>query len=366
MNSSFGRLACVVGLALVVVACAPAAPATREAASAPPAAATARPAAPTAAAPATQPAPEPQAVKLGTFFSLGAAPLLVAVERGFLAEQGLDVTIERTGSASEVMGFLGAGHLDVAAGGVSGALYNAIARDVPLKVVAPLGLTGDSLERSLNFLVVRKDLYDGGVRNVGQLRGRKIAITGLGSTNHWHLARQLQAAGLGLDDVDVVDMTYPDMITALRTGALDAAIMASPFDVQLKRDGITEMLVPNVAPGQMVTVLMYGPPFMAEHPDAARRFLVGYANAIRAIQREGLMASENVPIYERYTGMKAEDLLIATPPLFDPDLRIDAQPLLEYQQFLFNEKAVSYPTPLTEQKIVDRSFATYALQHAAP
>jgi NitT/TauT family transport system substrate-binding protein len=250
---------------------------------------------------------------------------------------------------------------------VSAPLYNAIARGVPIKVVAPLGLMGDSLERSLNFLVVRKDLYDsGGVREVGQLRGRKIAITGLGSTNHWHLSRQLQAAGLSLDDVDVVDLNYPDMITALRTGALDAAIMASPFDVQLKRDGITEMLVPNVAPGQMVTVLMFGPPFMAERPEAARRFMVGYANAIRALQREGLMASDNVPIYERYTGLKADDLVVATPPLFDPDLRIDVKPLLEYQQFLFNEKAVTYPTPLTEQQIVDRAFATYALQHANP
>src|SRR6476660_353556 len=92
------------------------------------------------AAPADKRPAEPEIVKLGTFFSMGAAPLFVAVERGFFAKQGVEVEIQRTAGASEVMGFLGAGHLDVAGGGVSAPLYNAIARGVAIKVVAPLGL----------------------------------------------------------------------------------------------------------------------------------------------------------------------------------------------------------------------------------
>ena len=316
------------------------------------------------AAPADKSAAGPEIVKLGTFFSMGAAPLFVAVERGFFTEQRVEVEIQRTAGASEVMGFLGAGHLDVAGGGVSAPLYNAVARGVPIKVVAPLGLVSESPEHASNFMMARKDLYDSGsVREVAQLRGRRIAITGLGSTNHWHLARLLRTANLRLGDVDVVDMNYADMITALATGNLDAAILASPYDVQLKKEGVAEMLVPNVAPGQMLTVLMFSPQFRDERPDAARRFMIAYANAIRAMQRDGDIFGDNLPIYEKYTGLKGEDILISTPPVFDANLRIDVKPLLEYQEFLIAEKSVTYPTPLTEDQLVDRSFADFALQN---
>jgi ABC-type taurine transport system substrate-binding protein len=187
----------------------------------------------------------------------------------------------------------------------------------------------------------------------------------LGSTNHWHLARLLRAANLRLSDVDVVDMNYADMITALATGNLDAAILASPYDVQLKKDGVAEMLVPNVAPGQMLTVLMFSPQFREERPEVARRFMVGYADAIRAMQRDGDIFGDNLPIYEKYTGLRGEDILVSTPPVFDASLRIDVKPLLEYQEFLVVEKSVTYATPLTEDQLVDRSFAEYALQYAS-
>ncbi len=48
------------------------------------------------------------------------------------------------------------------------------------------------------------------------------------------------------------------------------------------------------------------------------------------------------------------------------DLRIDVKSLLDYQQFVLDEKVVTYPAPLSEQQLVDRSFADYALQHATP
>jgi NitT/TauT family transport system substrate-binding protein len=306
-------------------------------------------------------------VKLGTFYSLGAAPLFVGIERGFFGKQGLEIDVQRTASASDVMGFLGTGHLDVAAGGPSAPLFNAIARDVPIKLVAPLGVVPDTRDDSPFPMVVRKDLYDSGaLREVSQLRGRRIAITGLGSANHWNVARLLQTVNLRLEDVDVVGMDYADMVAAFRTGNLDAALVISPFDAQLQREDLAVILVPNMSPGEMVTGLMYGPQFMRERAEVARRFMVGYLNAIRAMHRDGLMAPENTAVYEKFTGQSPEVIRASKLLYFDPDLRMDMRGPLGYQQFLLAMKMVTYDTPLAEQQIVDRSFAEYALQRADP
>jgi NitT/TauT family transport system substrate-binding protein len=265
------------------------------------------------------------------------------------------------------MGFLGTGHLDVAAGGPSAPLFNAIARDVPIKLTAPLGVVPDTRDDSPFPMVVRKDLYDSGaLREASQLRGRRIAITGLGSANHWNVARLLQSVNLRLEDVDVLGMDYADMVAAFRTGNLDAALVISPFDAQLQREDLAVILVPNMSPGEMVTGIMYGPQFMRERADVARRFMVGYLNAIRAMHRDGLMSPENTAVYEKFTGQSPEIIRASKLLYFDPDLRMDMRSPLGYQQFLLSMKLVTYETPLTEQQIVERSFAEYALQRADP
>jgi NitT/TauT family transport system substrate-binding protein len=279
----------------------------------------------------------------------------------------VEIEIQRTAGASDVMGFLAAGHLDVAAGGPSVPLFNSIARGVPIKVVAPLGINPSVVDRNSPELplMVRKDLYDSGtVREVSQLRGRTIAMTGVGSTFHWHLARTLQEANLRIDDVDIVAMDFPDQITGLATGRLDAALLTAPWDTQARRDGVAEVLVPNVAPGHVVTVLMASPQLMQERPDALRRFLIGYANAIRAMYREGFKTDENLAIIEKYTGVKADTIRTSTFQTFDADLAVDSRLLAEYQQFLFGMKLVTYDSPLGESQLVDKSFAEYAAQRA--
>ncbi|HLY66351.1 MAG TPA: hypothetical protein VKU60_12520, partial [Chloroflexota bacterium] len=54
-----------------------------------------------------KPAASAVTLKLASFYSLGAAPLFVGVEKGLFAKRGVDVQIERINSASDVMAILG-------------------------------------------------------------------------------------------------------------------------------------------------------------------------------------------------------------------------------------------------------------------
>src|SRR5215216_3092625 len=128
----------VVGLALLA-ACAPAA------ATGPnkPAAPAAAPAAPTSAAvaqPAASAAPWPGAkLVIAEHGLVSNAPIYVAQEKGYYQEQGLEIEFSRMQGGGEMIAPLASGQVDAAIGAPSAGLFNAIARDVPLRIVADKG-----------------------------------------------------------------------------------------------------------------------------------------------------------------------------------------------------------------------------------
>src|SRR5262245_37356910 len=153
----------------------------------PPAVAAPGAAAPPAAAPAAQ-ALDP--ISIGVLGILSDAPFILARERGYFAEQRLAADFQTFDSGARMVPVLATGQLDVAPGSPSGGLYNAISRGVNAKLVAdwasgsPQGPTG--------FYTVRKDLHDSGeIRDYRDLRGRRIAITALGTSVHVMAGRAL-------------------------------------------------------------------------------------------------------------------------------------------------------------------------------
>ena len=63
-------------------------------------------------------------------------PIYIAQERGYFREQGLDVELRRFASTADQIAALGTGQLAVGVGGVNAALFNAVAGDVPIRIVA--------------------------------------------------------------------------------------------------------------------------------------------------------------------------------------------------------------------------------------
>ena len=90
------------------------------------------------------------------------AGFYVALARGYFAAEGLDVQPVAVGSGGRMVPSLGAGQIEVGGGGLSTALINAVARDVPLRLIADKG----SLRPGFGYsgLVVRKglDAFAGG------------------------------------------------------------------------------------------------------------------------------------------------------------------------------------------------------------
>ena len=75
---------------------------------------------------------------------------------------------------------------------------------------------------------------------------------------------------MSFDDVRVAYMPFPDMVTALGGGAIDAAAsIIEPQATTTLRRGFAELLVAAPRPGTQTTVIFYGTRFVADRPELA-------------------------------------------------------------------------------------------------
>jgi NitT/TauT family transport system substrate-binding protein len=240
--------------------------------------------------------------------SVSDAGLFIAQELGYFAAQGLDVELIFFDSAANQIAPLGTGELDVGAGSPSVGLFNAIARDVPLLIVADKG----SVPPGFGYLalVVQKELVDSGaVRSPADLRGRKIGINQLGVSTQVYEGKALEAGGLSLNDVETIVLPFPDMAAALANHNLDAGIVIEPNVTAIVERGIGVRMrgLDELYPNHQTAVLIYGPQFVRARTEVANRFMVAYLQAVRdynAAFTRGTNKAAIVNVLTKYTPLK--------------------------------------------------------------
>src|SRR5205823_11566941 len=144
-------------------------------------------------------------IHLQTLRNLADAALFIANDLGYFEEQGLVVDWEAVRSAADTIPALSTGALDVAAGGSSPGLFNAVQRRIAVKIVTDKARITRGSHAS-SFLV-RQDLLDSGeVQGPADFQGRSVSLTTLRSSAGAYLLAALRTAGLGLDDVETLEL----------------------------------------------------------------------------------------------------------------------------------------------------------------
>ena len=164
--------------------------------------------------PGPAPAAEKMTVILDWFVNPDHAPLIVAREKGFFEDAGLDVELIAPADPNDPPKLVAAGKADLAVS-YQPQLHVQVARGLPLARVATLVAT------PLNALVV---LADGPVARVADLKGRKVGFS-VGGFEDALLGAMLSEAGLGLGDVTLVNVNF-SLSPSLISGQVDAVIGA--------------------------------------------------------------------------------------------------------------------------------------------
>ena len=87
------------------------------------------------------------------------------------------------------------------------------------------------------FLLARPEFS-----SIRDLRQKKIGITGLGGTSHVALQIAMEAVGENSKNFLYISITAAQLMAALESGVIDAALLSPPYDFYAKKRGFREVL----------------------------------------------------------------------------------------------------------------------------
>ena len=316
---------------------------------------------------------ESATVRIGTAQSASDAAIYIADKKGYFEEQGIQLELIPFRSAAETVPSLGSGDLDVGGGSPSAGMYNAIARGLDLKNVADKGSHPPG--QGYSALLVRKDLIDSGQFNgYEDLEGLTVGAAAEGTSSDMDVVVPLREAGLTLDDVQLEYLAFPDHVSALENGSIDASSTTEPSVTQAVQSGAAVRFAgaDEFYPYQQVATIIYGPDFV-EQGDLGTRFMVAYLKGARdyndALDQgrlQGPNGDEIISIIAEYSNIEDPELIRNMEGAgIDPDGRLNVDGM-ESDLQTWKDQGLLEDENVTAEQTVDTSFVDAAVEELGP
>jgi len=300
---------------------------------------------------------QPIKLKVSIRQNTGYAPLYIAQEEGFFAEQGLDVEFVAPPRSAEAIAALLLGEIDVHAAALNIGMFNAMAQGEPVKMVANKGYF-DPQGCSYFALVARQDLYDSGeVVSPADLVGRVMAVK-TDNFQAYITDAAMKMHGFSLTDIQANDMPTSAILAALDEKSVDATFRGEPQLSQDKNLGLGEKIIggEQVLPNFAFGFIMFGPSILEDDPEAGNRFMLAYLHGVRQYN-EG-KTERNLDILEKATELDRELLEQACWPPMTLDGVMDLESLHDFQMWAADKGLLD--NIATEDQFWDSQFIDYA------
>jgi NitT/TauT family transport system substrate-binding protein len=307
---------------------------------------------------------QPATVKVGLIGIIPDSALHIANQRGYFQEQNLTLDITTFTTGGEMVAPLATGELQVGFGAISAALFNAMQRDIPIKIISDAGHLPPGA--GTTFFAIRKQLVDSGqFKDVADLKGRKVALVAHGSGTHIALTRILDRANLSAGDIETPLMPFPDMLAAFRNESIDAAVIVEPLATIAALQGLAVKWKPigDFYPNQQIGVSLYSGHF-AKDSEVGKRFMVAYMRGVRDytdafFKNKGKEDAIKIMVE---TGPVKDPAMFdrIAPEVFNPDGYVNVDSVVaDYEWYVANGFVKQQIDP---RSVIDNQFVSYALE----
>jgi NitT/TauT family transport system substrate-binding protein len=214
-------------------------------------------------------------------------PLYVAWKKGIFQEQGIEM-LPVTMSVRASLGALAARHVSYIT--PLGSSMTAIANGLPAKVIMIFAV------RSHHVLVAKHE-----ITAPVALRGHGVAISQPGGTVHRQFLKILEHYRIDPKDVKMVNLgEMPNRALALKTGAIDAAMLSVPYDLLMEKDGFKPIAyLKDISEFPLLGLIVHDER-IREKPDEVRRVL---AAALKGIAYTKTHREEVLPLLKQFIGL---------------------------------------------------------------
>lgn len=228
------------------------------------------------------------------------APLYVAKEKGYFADQGLDVDFLYASAADIVK--------NVAVGNVQFGFPNADSVIMARAQGLPVKVVHTTYQHGLGATI----FVDGkGIDKPADLKGKKVAVTSLGSPNYIQLQVLLKKNNLSLNDVNVEVVGTGAIVQALADGKVDAIVFSMLRTIELQAQGVKarEFRSDDFLPS-FGNVLITSDQLLKEQPDTVKRFITGLNKGIEDIVKGDPRAAVDLAVNKYAPTFKGKEEVV--------------------------------------------------------
>ena len=268
-------------------------------------------------------------LQVGAAKLASSASLFVAKEEGFFDQAGVPVDLKLFDAAQTIAVAVVSGDLDIGVGGLTAGFYS-LAGKGALKIIG--ASTREEPGYKMNALVVSNKAFKEGLTGPEKLSGRSLAITQVGSTQHYVVGMLSEKYQFPMKSVRLIPVqSLSNISSTLRGNGADAAILGGSVAVPLAATNGGHIVAWLDAPWQ-VNVVFSGAKQLEQKRDALKRFMVGYRKGVQAYY--DVFVSRTPPAdaaarrerylraVSKYTSVPVADLAKLDMPYIDPNAHV--------------------------------------------
>jgi NitT/TauT family transport system substrate-binding protein len=194
--------------------------------------------------------------------------------------------------------------------------------------------------------------FDSPAQTADDLKGKRIGISTVNSLTQWLMRELARQKGWDADSLTYVTVgaELPNQVAALVTGQIDAVVSSSALGFQLAEARRGRLLFPasDIVEDFMIHTIYASQQMAQKNPDAVRRFLKGWFDAIaymRAHRDETVRASRERTNFSIPVEEKQYDLVM---PMFSDSGRFEPRALATIQRSFVDLHLIDREPDLTK------------------
>jgi NitT/TauT family transport system substrate-binding protein len=257
---------------------------------------------------ARSPTPEKTVVKVGYIPIVDLAGLYLAIDRGYFAQEGIQVELTAMAGGATILPAVAAGSLDI---GFSNVLSVILARSQGFDFVIVAHVENEDTESRTHMVIVKGDSP---IQTPKDLAGKRVAVNTFNNIEHLMTQKWLEGKGVDPASVAFTELAFPDMPPALVQGQVDAIVTSEPYGtIALSQGGRVlgyeyAETVPDSAVASFVTTERWA----KAHPELLRRFVRAYRRGAAEAAADPALQRQVIPRFSRVQPDLAQQIRLVT------------------------------------------------------
>lgn len=278
-------------------------------------------------------------VTIATQAIVDSAPLYLGVDKGFFADEGLDLTIETAGGGAAVVPGVMAGSYDFGRGNM---LSTMIAREQGLDLTCITNANSTTGDPDFGAVVVPEDSP---IKTPADLEGKTVSVNTLANIGDTTIRSVVEEDGGDPSKINFVEVGFSEAPAALEKGQVDAAWILDPFLTESLANGgrVVSYNFSEFHPELDISCVFATEQLMQEDPELVESFQAAMNKSLEFSQENPEEVRRITGTYTKIDPEILEDIVL---PTFRTEFSRDAAEKL-------GKKAVEYGT-MSEEPDLDK------------